>query len=294
MNDDTPSTRSRWGQDRRLEFIESRLQYARQLNRADLMDFFNISAPKASKDLADYDDLAPGNMAYDARLKRYHPTPAFRPRLIAGTAEAYLNELYAVQMHIIPADTSFFGKLPPAGLVDTPARPLDAEGVATFVDAINRRQALTITYYSMRAPQPTTRIVSPHALGFDGLRWHVRAFCHLRRSYRDFAIGRSKDIQPADEAYVDAGNDRQWNLRVPLVLAANPGLADWQRLIVEEDYKIDDTGTLELDCRRAMLFYTVRHLNLMTDDWREHPERHHVVLLNKDAVEKWIAEDALA
>ncbi len=46
MNDDTPATRSRWGQDRRLEFIESRLQYARQVNRGDLIDFFNVPGPE--------------------------------------------------------------------------------------------------------------------------------------------------------------------------------------------------------------------------------------------------------
>ena len=293
MSDESSSTRSRWGQDRRLEFIESRLQYTRQVNRADLMDFFSISPPKASKDLADYDDRAPGNMAYDGSLKRYIPTPGFVPKFINPSADAYLTELYAVEMGIVPADTSFFGKLPPAGLVDTPARPLDADKVAAFVDAINRRRTLAITYYSMRAETPTQRVISPHALGFDGLRWHVRAFCHLRGSYRDFAIGRSKSVHTATETFVDAAGDRRWNTRVPLALAANPELTPWQQRIVEEDYGMEEGGTLELDCRRAMLFYTVRHLNLMTDEAKTHPERHHVVLLNKDAVEAWIAEDAL-
>ncbi len=114
-------------------------------------------------------------------------------------------------MGIVPADTSFFGKLPPAGLVDSPARPLDADKVAAFVNAINRRHPLAVTYYSMRAPEPSERVISPHALGFDGLRWHVRAFCHMRQAYRDFAIGRSKHVHATQEPYVDATGDRQWN-----------------------------------------------------------------------------------
>ena len=294
MNDDTPATRNRWGQERRLEFIDSRLQYARQVNRGDLIDFFGISPPKASQDLADYIERAPGNMEYDGSLKRYVPTATFAPRFIADTAEAYLNELYAVQMKIIPADTSFFGKMPAAGLVDTPARPLDAAKVAAFVDAINRKKTLSITYHSMRSPEPTERIISPHALGFDGLRWHVRAFCHRRERYRDFAIGRSREIHSSDAPTVSAEGDVLWNERVPVILEPNPKLADWQRKTVEEDYGIEPGGEMELSCRRAMLFYTVRHLNLLTDEAETHPERHHVVLRNRETVEKWIAEDELA
>ena len=45
---------ARWGQERRLEFIDFRLYWEGRINRSDLIDFFGISVPQASLDLAKY------------------------------------------------------------------------------------------------------------------------------------------------------------------------------------------------------------------------------------------------
>src|SRR3546814_13161726 len=42
-----PDGKTRWGQERRLAFIDFRLQFERRLNRKDLRDFFGISAHQA-------------------------------------------------------------------------------------------------------------------------------------------------------------------------------------------------------------------------------------------------------
>lgn len=41
-------------------------------------------------------------------------------------------------------------------------------------------------YQSMNRdrPDPAWRRISPHAFGFDGLRWHVRAWCHEQSGAR--------------------------------------------------------------------------------------------------------------
>ncbi|MES2390903.1 MAG: hypothetical protein V4555_04635, partial [Acidobacteriota bacterium] len=43
---------ARWGQERRLEFIEFRLQWEGRVNRSDLVNYFSISVPQASLDFA--------------------------------------------------------------------------------------------------------------------------------------------------------------------------------------------------------------------------------------------------
>ena len=62
--------RVRWGIEQRLEFIEFRLFWEGAINRADIVDYFAVSVPQASKDLSLYQERAPGNMEYDKRGKR--------------------------------------------------------------------------------------------------------------------------------------------------------------------------------------------------------------------------------
>ena len=72
----------RWGPEQRLEFIEFRLFWDGGVRRGDLMSRFNVSTPQASTDLANYRELAPENIEYDATQKRYVATAAFLPRFL--------------------------------------------------------------------------------------------------------------------------------------------------------------------------------------------------------------------
>jgi predicted DNA-binding transcriptional regulator YafY len=45
-------------------------------------------------------------------------------------------------------------------------------------------------YQSMSRPQPSPRIIEPHALTHDGFRWHARAFDRETGTFRDFVLGR--------------------------------------------------------------------------------------------------------
>jgi len=60
---------ARWSQERRLEFIDYRLRWDGRLNRSDLIEFFGISVPQASLDIARYTELAPSNICYDASAR---------------------------------------------------------------------------------------------------------------------------------------------------------------------------------------------------------------------------------
>lgn len=54
--------KQKWGQTRRLAFIEMRTQYEGRINRGDLVKFFGISTPQASADLSIYQKKAPANL----------------------------------------------------------------------------------------------------------------------------------------------------------------------------------------------------------------------------------------
>lgn len=62
----------------RLRLIDIVLEHENVFNRKILMDYFGISMPQASKDLAYYTKLAPGNLIYDRSGKTYRRAPTFQ------------------------------------------------------------------------------------------------------------------------------------------------------------------------------------------------------------------------
>jgi hypothetical protein len=289
MDQAMEKTTLRWGQSRRLTFIDVRLQYDGRINRGDLVTFFGISMPQASADLGLYQEKAPANMSYDPRLKVYVAQPTFEP-LFSRTATRYLNELQRLARKVVEPDESFIGFVPPTGVVATPARTIHANEVATVVQAIRDKVALRVSYQSMDAPEPMELVLSPHAMGFDGLRWHVRAWCHTRKRFRDFAIGRLEVLSATTAPAIDPRTDGGWETTVVVVLVPHPDLSAKQRECVIYDYGMEH-GQLKLQCRKAMLFYTLRHLNLELLTTSNDPARQHVVIENVDDVSRWIKED---
>ena len=136
----------------------------------------------------------------------------------------------------------------------------------------------------MTSPKPKERELSPHALGHDGFRWHIRAYCHSRHEFRDFLIARMVTVALGDASDIKACSDYPWNTVVRLVLAPNPKLSLSRRRIVELDYGMHD-GQVVLECRQALLFYVLKQLGF-EDQASKSPEAQQIVLVNEDEVKQ--------
>lgn len=281
---DEPGERTppRWSQDRRLEFLDFRLRWEGRINRSDLTDFFGISVPQASLDIARYLELAPRNASYDRSSRVYVASPEFAPLYPGNEPARFLSELLMRSTGVLPAELSFLGWVPPTATVPVPARQLNPQAVVAVLTAIRMRSRLRLVYQSMSSPEPSERIVSPHAVAFDGFRWHARAYCHQREGFRDFVLARMLDVQLVDEPGTDGQQDAAWHETVPLVLAPNARLAKPMRRVIELDYGMKD-GEILIECRQAMLFYALKHLDLLDAEAR--PARAQpLVLRNRAAV----------
>jgi hypothetical protein len=64
----------------RLRFIDFLLGRFGTIRRADIVDYFGLSTPQASIDIAAYMAAAPGNVEYDKSAKVYRATPGFTRR----------------------------------------------------------------------------------------------------------------------------------------------------------------------------------------------------------------------
>jgi predicted DNA-binding transcriptional regulator YafY len=67
-----------------------------------------------------------------------------------------------------------------------------------------------VRYQSTSAPEARWRWLSPHALGFDGARWHARAWCHSRNEFRDFVLTRFLDVGEIEPSGANPADDLGW------------------------------------------------------------------------------------
>jgi predicted DNA-binding transcriptional regulator YafY len=131
-----------------------------------------------------------------------------------------------------------------------------------------------------KRPLPLWRDITPHALAFDGLRWHVRAYCHLEARFKDFILSRILDLGAEIESGKSASHDVHWHEFFEVVLIPNPKLTKSQRETVARDYEMID-GRLHIPIRRALLYYFNKRLRLDVADKADEPKESPVVLSNK-------------
>lgn len=273
----------RWSVEQRLAFIDRRLYWDGKINRSDLSGYFSISTPQASADLSTYDSAAPGNMVYDPHAKAYLATADFRARG-EPNARQYLTQLQLIADDVLREGESWLGWVPPFGVVPRVRRPLESSVLRCILEAIRTNRALEIQYQSMSSNEPSTRWIVPHALGFDGYRWHARAWCYRREKFLDFVLARMQSVLGSRPEQVAVDNDRAWHETIILRLGPNPRLPIAQQQAICLDYGMQD-GIVEVEVRRSLVYYFVRQLLL---DVAEHlpVERVHIVLLNADEVNK--------
>jgi hypothetical protein len=266
----------RWSQVRRLHFIDFRLQWEGKINRKDVTTFFNISVPQASADIARYIELAPQNLEYDKSSRSYIALPSFVPQFDTTGPRQYLSQLLALERNVLAGDQVFLSFQPPVASIPLPSRAIEPNVLALMVRAIANKAMLEIRYQSITRDEEQARAISPHAFGYDGVRWHVRAYCHLRQGFRDFVFGRILSAGAMKPSSVDSMNDHDWHTSIDLVLVPDESLTPHQRRGVEIDYEMQD-GRVTVSCRRAMLFYTLRTLNFESDGAPRNGERQLVI-----------------
>jgi len=281
----------RWGVERRLEFIEFRLYWDGGINRSDITGYFGVSVPQASKDLSQYQELAPGNIDYDKSEKRYVATTAFKPKFLQADADQYLSQLRAVTEREAAPDETWLGSIPTADWMPIPHRRVDPVVLRTLLAAIRDRQAVKVFYQSMsdKHPDPIWRIISPHALGSDGFRWHVRAFCSIDRIFKDFLLSRCLKCKPAGEAEAKPEDDVSWHELIELRLKPNPGLSKSQQQVIASDFDMDN-NELRLSVRKSLLYYFEKRLRLDVAEALDDPREAPVVIANKAEFEEALAE----
>lgn len=273
----------RWGVEQRLEFIEFRLFWEGHVNRSDVMEQFGLSVNQASSDLNRYISFAPDNMIYDKSARTYVRGPGFKSVFGKLDAGRYLAQLRSLEEGLLESDDCWTTYPPAFGSTPTPARGVHPETLRAVVGAIRRTEAIEVNYQSLSNPEPRSRWIAPHAIAFDGYRWHARAFCMTDNCFKDFLLSRMLEVRGTAEAATSASEDDDWHSEVTLEVGPHPDLSEAQAKVIALDYGMQD-GKAEIKVRRALLYYTLKRLGLDTDPSARKPQDQQIVLINRDQI----------
>ncbi len=271
-----PTRPPRWSVERRMALVLARLQWEGRVNRSDLVARFGISPNQATADLRRFAELYPGALAYDAKEKTYRAGPDL-PAPAQEAAEQVLRDLRLVAEGVLPGDEVTLASVPTLAAAGAPSRPAAPAVLQAVLAAIRMRAVLHAIYQSFSAPESRPRQLEPHALVFDGFRWHARSRDAEDGAYKDFVLGRLFDPWADAPGTAEPVRDTEWDALVDLELRPHPDLPLSQRLAVEADYAMTD-GRVLLTCRRAVSCYTKRRLGLTAGHEARPAHEQHVVL----------------
>ncbi len=241
----------------RLAFVELRVRFIGEIRRQDLVSRFGIQSAAATRDLALYKEIAPGNIDYDTKGKAYVLGADFRPvfdfpaeRVLAWLTQGFGD---GEPMHI----KAWVASESPSRLTHP-----DLDVLASITRAIHLECPISIEYHSISSGH-TKREIVPFALIDNGLRWHVRAFDRKSQEFRDFVITRIKcpailKCQPV-ATHEKSAQDIQWTRIVELELVPHPDQPRPE--ITELDYSMEG-GVLHMKLRAATAGYILRGWNV--------------------------------
>lgn len=276
-----PSGPRTWSQRQRYAFLENRLFWEGSVTRTDLIDRFGISAPQASDDVAKYTLLAPDNLTFDRGKRAFVATRMFEPVVATPDARQYLTQLLLLADEAIDPRDSWLGHKPAHAVMPRLRRRLARETLKPVVNAIRQRRAIEIRYQSMSTPESIERWIAPHALVYDGARWHARSWCFKRSRFADFVLARMISVGDDRPSSINPEIDREWQETFTMRLAPHPGLSDSQREAIEMDYGMIN-GSIGIEMRLCMTLYFERHYGLDLPDDLLSPQRRQVILQNRE------------
>tara|TARA_R110002167_G_scaffold49026_3_gene143953 strand:+ start:4005 stop:4925 length:921 start_codon:yes stop_codon:yes gene_type:complete len=246
----------------RMVFIDFRLRFTGTIKRSDITEQFGVADSAASKEIAEYKNLAPGNVEYDRTLRSNAIIDTYQP-LFNISAEQGLgmlangfNKNLLVERPIAPYQR--VGVFP---------KKLNVELVAAVTSALSNRVGLGCKYMTANSDNYGDRMLFPTAIFYDGKTWMFRAYHRDSDMYKNFNFARVLEASvfyqmPAREREtIEADSD--WNTKIPLLLRLHPSLAELDALVVRKDFGIEsEKSEFTYFERAALVYYLIDNWNV--------------------------------
>jgi hypothetical protein len=267
-----------WAARERLRAVEVRLWWRGYVGRKELMEVFGISAAQATSDLQKYFELNEGACFYSTNRKRYEAVQEMRcvmhdPILEEGLSLVFgemVGDCWQRERERVWSG----GKPGKLGVVKLPLRKGEARVERVMVLAAGRQGKVRVKYVSVKSGKSRWREMVPRTFGWDGRRWHARAYCLENQDWRDFVLGRIAEAEWPEGA-VEVPADKAWDQWVVLRLRINPELDVVRRRGLRMDYGLE-SDLLEIRVREAMKPYLLAEMFLEDESEVDAP-RHFIM-----------------
>lgn len=245
-----------FAQKQRLAYIDFCLLFKGAIYRQDLINRFEVGLSAGSRDFSIYKELAPDNLNYDSREKRYFQTERFHPLFEHDAKRTLVKLANDISDGFDGIGDIHFPVESPSSL-NVP----DIFIVPRLVQAILNNKAVSVIYTSLSSGSGAREVV-PHSIVDNGLRWHLRAFDRKSQSFRDFVLTRiSKvSIKNNSETHEQVELDQEWQRLISLQLVPHPKNVQHPTAI-EMDYGMENNQLL-IEVRAAMAGYLLRRWNV--------------------------------
>jgi hypothetical protein len=255
-----------------------------QINTKPLMTALGLTRQSVSQLLKQYQADFPNSLDYDAKRKAYQITDHFKPHYIDQTVDEYFDWLN-------------YGKIPTFSNAAKDATQHRIQALARFVSpqvmrpllqAVKDKTAVYCEYLSVSSSDPQGRLIYPHSFVKTTGRWHVRAYCDMRKQFLDFVLSRFQSVDYDGKTTEHTGQqDTLWNTQVTLILAPDSRLTDKQKSVLENDYGMTD-GQLNITTRAALVKYTLDDLQIKTKMLEANPQAQQLVCVNYTDIKQWL------
>lgn len=255
---------------RRFNILELLLQWQGQLTSTELSKLTLTSSDTAKRSIQEYNRFYPTAAIYDVSKKCYVPSPSFKPQISDCQLHEYLKILdeHFILISTVQNPPHYLPHEPPHSAnsyiysINPPARNIQPHLIRKILKACKQKLRIEVEYLSLSNDEFEVRIIQPHSLVFDGIRWHIRGYDERRRRYQDFNLSRFQgDIEFEGEGSNGMEHDADWHTHVDIVICPDPRLSPAQKRCIEQEYQMV-AGQLSLPCKAALVNYVLLQLRV--------------------------------
>lgn len=270
----------KWDQILRFRLIEIIVFWEGRLTTNHLCEAFKIGRQQASRDIAKYKSLfEQEQIILDQKLRGYKPANDFSPKFTSGTPGEYLSFLH--QQKTMDSCFEFFNwQNAECEILTVPDRAVSPKIIRKLILAARECRRVDVDYISLTSPVVRGRIITPHSIVYDGVRWHLRAYCEEKASYRDFVLSRFRNEPDLLDISTNSRDlDDDWISYEELIIIPNPYLSTPQREIIATDYNMENSKLI-VKTRKALAMYYKQRLSICEDQklLKSEPQLHHLTL----------------
>ncbi len=253
----------------RFAIIESLLLWEGQISNERVREVFGIQNVQASRVLSEYVTYNPDHINVKTTRSPYKANLEITPKYSSGSIEEYIS---ATKFLNNSNDLILDARCD----LTTPS----VEVISHISQSIMSKCGLKINYLSMTNPKGLERVIYPHTIVRAGRRWHVRAWCGERLEFRDFVIGRIKDVSITNIPSSNLiSSDIDWNKKVDLILGAHPKLNSEQVEVIRNEF-FNGSVSRKLVVRSCLIQYVIQDIRASINYDKELPPEYQLAVVN--------------